>query len=103
MSALQWKDGYLVLDEPTAEERAWRRASGAARVLADVEARLVAAGAVTELRQLRGLSAAEQDVLVRLERDAHDHEDPGHVPSVSTGSQGLPSGCPQTTWTTVAA
>lgn len=93
MTALRWKDGYLIVERETAEEQTWRRASGAARVLAAVEARLVTAGAVTELRQLRGLSAQEQDVLVYREL---------HEPAC-TNSQSLPPGCSQTTQGTVAA
>lgn len=48
-------------------EQAWKAAVRPAAVLKDVERRLVAAGAITELRQLQGLSAQEQDVLVWLE------------------------------------
>lgn len=48
-------------------EEAWKRAVDASHVLTRVEARLVAAGALIELRQLQGLSAQEQQVLVWLE------------------------------------
>lgn len=48
-------------------EQAWQIAVGPAAVLRDVERRLIAAGAVTELRQLQGLSAQEADRLVWLE------------------------------------
>ena len=51
-------------------EQAWRTAVDASHVLTRVEARLVAAGALTELRQLQGLSAQEQDVLVY--RETHE-------------------------------
>lgn len=50
-----------------AAEKAWQAAVRPAAVLRDVERRLVAAGAVTELRQLHGLSAQEEAVLVWLE------------------------------------
>lgn len=51
----------------TASEKAWEAAVRPAAVLRAVERRLVAAGAVTELRQLHGLSAQEEAVLVWLE------------------------------------
>lgn len=72
----RWKDGYLVTDDDrTANEKAWDTAVRSSQVLEDVEARLVAAGAVTELRQLQGLSAQEQDVLVWLELHSDSHSD----------------------------
>lgn len=49
---------------------AWKAAVCAASVLTAVERRLVDAGALTELRQLHGLSAQEQDVLVY--REVHE-------------------------------
>lgn len=95
---LRWKDGFLVLEsEPAPTVKAWRAAVHASHVLERVEARLVAAGALTELRQLQGLSASEQDVLIH--REIHE---PVTTP-VPEGSQGLPPGCPQTTHATVAA
>lgn len=49
------------------QERAWRTAVAHTRVLARVQRRLIEAGAVIELRQLQGMSAAEVDVLVSRE------------------------------------
>lgn len=71
-------------------EKAWRAAVDASHVLTRVEARLVAAGALTELRQLHGLSAQEQDVLVHREV---------HEPFVSTGDVAM---SPQTDETVAA-
>lgn len=71
-------------------DEAWRHAVNAASVLTAVEARLVNAGALSELRHLHGFSAQEQDVLVH--REVHD-----------PCSQALPSGCPQTPHAEVAA
>ena len=88
MSRLRWVNGYLATDEPSPEQAAWEAATGAADVLARVEARLVAAGALTELRQFQGLSAQEVDVLVYRELHA---------------GVTVPSGCPQTTRASVAA
>lgn len=48
-------------------ELAWVAAVRPAVVLAAVEARLVAAGGVVELRQLQGMSRQETDVLVYRE------------------------------------
>lgn len=86
-------------------EKAWKAAVDASHVLTRVEARLVAAGALTELRQLQGLSAQEQDVLVY--REIHEPlevmENTAPVHTASADSPPLPSGCPQTTRETVAA
>ena len=46
----------------TAEERCWRNRTAA--ILHAVEERLIAAGALTELRQFHRLSAQEMDVLI---------------------------------------
>lgn len=51
----------------TPAEAAWNAAVRPEMALAVVEARLVAQGAVVELRQLQGLSAQEFDVLVYRE------------------------------------
>lgn len=53
-----------------AVDEAFTNALDVSRVVAAVEARLIAAGGVTELRQLHGMSAAETDLLVRREIDA---------------------------------
>lgn len=50
-----------------AQDAAWKAAVRPGDVLDAIERSLVAAGAVTELRQLHGLSAAEMDVLLWLE------------------------------------
>lgn len=52
----------------SAVDDAWIAATGAVWLLADLERRLVAAGAVIELRQFRGLSAQEVAILVERER-----------------------------------
>lgn len=57
-------------DRTGTQERAWRHAVAHTRILARVEARLIEAGAVTELRQLQGMSATETDLLVRRELEA---------------------------------
>lgn len=81
----RWKNGYLVLEPaPSPTESAWLRTTGATDALRAIEARLVARGAITELRQFHGLSAQEQDVLLRLERD-----DVGDSPWLSYPCVGL--------------
>lgn len=74
-------------------QEAWKAAVNASLVLAQVEARLIAAGALIELRQLQGLSAKEQDVLVF--REVHS---PVHIEEPLS-----PPGCPHATDGTVAA
>lgn len=71
----------------TPSEKAWRAATGAQGVLSRVERRLVAAGAITELRQLSGLSASEVDVLLWAERE--DECPQGCAPSGSHPAAGL--------------
>lgn len=71
----------------TPTEKAWSAAVRPGVVLANVERRLVSAGALTELRQLQGLSASEVDVLLWLEL---------HEPICASGS-------PQGSSETVAA
>lgn len=52
---------------PAAVYACWNATTSAESLLTAIELRLVAAGAVTELRQFYGLSAQEQDVLIRRE------------------------------------
>ena len=73
-----------VLHDLALVDPAWSAAIDAEALLAAVEARLVAAGAVVELRQLRGFSAQETALLVERERQ-------------------WPSGCPHAVDGTVAA
>lgn len=96
----------------TAQDRVWMTAVDAAVAIHRIEERLVAAGAVIELRQLHGLSDDEIAVLVRLEmgwgpQPVEVWISPAVSPSFScespSTSQGLPSGCPQTTRGTMAA
>lgn len=93
----RWNHGYLVLEPEPVDEQAWRRTTGATDALRAIEARLVRAGAIIELRQFHGLSAQEVDVLLRLERER----------SRSTrgpqGSPALASGCPHAARDEVAA
>lgn len=49
---------------------AWRAATRREAVIAAVEGRLAAAGAVSELRCMQGLSAQEMDVLIH--REVHE-------------------------------
>lgn len=58
----KWVD-FATVDE------AFTIAADAVRIVEAVEARLLAAGGVIELRQLHGMSASETDVLVRRERE----------------------------------
>ena len=92
----------------TLDQDAWKAAVRPAAVLARIEARLVAAGAITELRQLHGMSAQEQDVLVWLElHEPLVSEDVQRTrptaAEVHTRNRDCPSGCPQTTRRTMAA
>ncbi len=70
----------------SASETAWETATGATAALAAIERRLAEAGAVIELRQFYGLSASEQDVLLRLERDAQKSVQPPGCPHAERGT-----------------
>jgi hypothetical protein len=50
-----------------AVDAAWNVTVGRERLVAALEARLTAQGALIELRQLQGLSASEMDLLVHRE------------------------------------
>lgn len=61
------------MDDLLAVDAAFIAARRTTEILEALEARLTLAGRITELRQLRGLSAAEIDLLARLEADHQDH------------------------------
>jgi hypothetical protein len=71
----------------TVLEDAWARAIRPRVILAEIEARLTAEGAVIELRQLQGLSAQELDLLLALEV---------HQPQIDPDTQGSPWLAPRT-------
>lgn len=90
------------------DEAAWRAAVRHAAILEAVEARLILAGAVTEVRQFYGLSASEVDVLLwqELHEPAWHREVHSPVPTASEDfhkEASVASGCPQTVGETVAA
>lgn len=72
------------------EEKCWRAAIRPASLVATIEARLTAQGAVTELRQLQGLSAQEYDRLLEREISA---DFPIIDIAASTSDARNPQGC----------
>lgn len=89
---LTWLKSRVVSDLNEADA-CWQSATRAERLLAAIEARLIAAGAVIELRQFYGLSAQEVDVMLRLEREGnHDPvccDDVDSVCALSVMHEGL--------------
>lgn len=73
-------DHKTPLFDLTAVDEFWHRAVDLQAVLAAVDARLAAANAVVERRQLHGLSA--QEVAILVERERHD------APDRSQGTRG---------------